>query len=86
MDQIEIPLEHRHLGVPSGSSKMISKPIYVWWKPCNYLALTLTPSPNGANEIPHVPHHLGVPAGASKMIFQAYVTFGANDAPILRLD
>ena len=24
---------------------------YVWRKPCTYLVLTLTPSPNGANEI-----------------------------------
>ena len=34
----------------------------------SYLALTLTPSPNGPNEIPHDPRHQGVPLGASKMI------------------
>ena len=35
--------------------------------------ITLTPSPNGPNEIPHVPHHLGVPSGASKMISEPLV-------------
>ena len=34
---------------------------YVWRKPCTYLALTLTPSPNGPNETPHDSRHLGVP-------------------------
>ena len=38
----------------------------------NY-ALTLTPSPNGPNEIPHDPRHLGVPSGASKMISEPMV-------------
>ena len=90
IDQNEIPLDPRHLGVPSGVSKMISEPMvcsaqtvhlsctdtgsqqtetrfhmthvtleyhlvhpkrflrlwYVWHKPCTYLALALTPSPN----------------------------------------
>ena len=41
---------------------------YVGRKPCTYLALTITPSPNGPNEIPHDPRHLGVPPGASKTI------------------
>ena len=41
---------------------------YVWHKPWTYLALTLTPSPNGPNEITHDPRHLGVPSGASKAI------------------
>ena len=26
---------------------------YIWSKLCTYLALTLTPSPNGPNKIPH---------------------------------
>ena len=46
---------------------------YVWRKPCTYLALTLTPSPNGPNEIPHDPRLLGVQSGASKMIFEPMV-------------
>ena len=39
------------------------------------LALTLTPSPNGPNEIPHDPRHLGVPSGASKTISEPMVRF-----------
>ena len=115
----EIPHDPRHLGAPSGASKMISEPMvystqtvhrsciqintiskrtktsfqlrfvtkeyrrvrsksylslwYVWCKPCTYLALKLTPSPNGPNEIPHDPRHLGVPSGASKTISEPMV-------------
>ena len=48
MDQIELPLEHRHLGVPTGASKTISEPIGTFGvKPSTYLASTLTLSPNG---------------------------------------
>ena len=46
---------------------------YVWRIPCTYLALTLTTSPNGPNEIPHDPRHLGLPSGASKVIFEPWV-------------
>ena len=42
-------------------------------KPCTYLALTLTPSPNGPNEIAHDPRHLGVLSGASKTISELVV-------------
>ena len=38
-----------------------------------YLTSTLTPSPNGPNEIPHDPSHLGVPSGASKTISEPMV-------------
>jgi hypothetical protein len=48
MDRNEYPLEPRHLGVPSGASKTISEPMVLWRKPCTYLALTVTLSPNGA--------------------------------------
>ena len=44
-----------------------------WRKPCTYLALTLTPSPNGPNEIPHDPRYLGVASGASKTISETMV-------------
>jgi len=53
--------------------KRFLSPWYVRRKPCTYLALTLTPSPNGPNEIPHDPHHLGVPSGASKTISEPMV-------------
>jgi hypothetical protein len=46
---------------------------YVWHKLYTYLALTLTLSWNGPNEIPHDPGHLGVPLGASKTIFELMV-------------
>ena len=46
---------------------------YVWRKPCTNLAITLTPSPNGPNEIPHDPRHLGVPSSASKTISEPMV-------------
>jgi hypothetical protein len=44
-DQNEFPLELRHLGAPSRASKMISEPMVLSSKSCNYLAPTL--SPNG---------------------------------------
>ena len=46
---------------------------YAWHKLCTYLALILTPSPNGPNEIPQDPRHLGVPSVASKMISEPMV-------------
>jgi len=48
MDRIELPLEPRHLG-PSGASKTFMSLCYVWLKPCTYLALGFTISPNGQN-------------------------------------
>jgi hypothetical protein len=50
MDLNETPNEPHHLGVPSASSKMISKPRVCFAKPWPYLATTLTPSPNGAKQ------------------------------------
>jgi len=48
MDEIELPLKHRNLGVSLGASKMISEPIGMFGvKPSTYLASTLTLSPNG---------------------------------------
>ena len=44
---------------------------YIWRKLCTYLALTLTPLPNGPNA--HDPRHLGVPSGASKTISEPMV-------------
>jgi hypothetical protein len=68
MDQYELTLDPRHVGVPSGGSKMISKPMYVHCKPYTYPALTLTLSPNRQNELSLYPWHLRVPSGAPKMI------------------
>ena len=46
---------------------------YVGRKPCTYLALTITPSPNRPNKIQHDPTLLGVPLVASKMISEPMV-------------
>jgi hypothetical protein len=46
---------------------------YIWRKACTYLALTITLSLDGPNEIPHGPRHLGVPSGASKIISEPVV-------------
>jgi hypothetical protein len=43
-----LPLEPRHLGVPSGVSKTIFELWYIWHKSCTYLIPTVTLSPNGA--------------------------------------
>ena len=46
---------------------------YICGKKCTYIALTLTPSPNGPNEIPYDPRHLGVQLAASKTISKPMV-------------
>ena len=68
IDQNELPLETHHLGVPSGASKRISKPMVhlalAVHQPCtdtNSLQMD-------RNKIPYDPRHLGVPSGASKTI------------------
>jgi hypothetical protein len=47
LGQNVLPIEPRNLGVRSGVPKMILSLWYIWCKPCTYLALRLTPSPNG---------------------------------------
>ena len=73
MDRNELPLEPRHLGVPSSASNMISQPV-VCLVPTKHLSCTDTNSlQTDQNEIPHDPRHLGVPFGASKMIYEPMV-------------
>ena len=73
MDRNELPLEPRHLGVPSGASSMISQPM-VCLVPTKHLSCTDTNSlQTNQNEIPLEPYHLGVPSGASKMIYEPMV-------------
>jgi uncharacterized protein YbdZ (MbtH family) len=62
-----------HLGVPSGASKMISKPMLRSVQPCTYIAPTLTMSPNGPKRDSIWPTHLGVPSGASKKISEPII-------------
>jgi hypothetical protein len=47
MDRTELPIEPLHLGVQSSAPKRLLRLWYVRCKPCTYLALTLTLSPNG---------------------------------------
>jgi hypothetical protein len=46
MDRNKLPLEPRHLVVPSGASKMIFEPMVRLVQTYTYLAPTLTTSPN----------------------------------------
>jgi hypothetical protein len=62
-DWNELSPEPRHLGVPSGASKMISGPMYLSCTDANYIF-------KWTKIRFHDPHHLGVPLGASKMTFQ----------------
>jgi hypothetical protein len=68
MDQNELPVEPRQLGVPSGLSKMISQP-KVHLAQIVHLSCFQT----DLNEILHDPRHVGVPSGASKMISEPMV-------------
>jgi deoxyinosine 3'endonuclease (endonuclease V) len=73
MDRNEIPFEPRHLGLPSGASKMISEPVVSLAKTV-HLSCTKTNSlQTDQNKILHDASHLGVPLGASKAISKAMV-------------
>jgi hypothetical protein len=82
-DWNEILHDPRHLGVPSGASKMIPNLRYVWRKPCIYLESSLA-------LFPIEPKWASIWASAPRSIircvqndFLAYGMFGANYAPIL---
>jgi hypothetical protein len=73
IDRNDLPFEPRHPGVPSGASKLNSKPMVRLAQtvqlPCtetNYLQKV-------RNKILHDPPHLGVPKGASKIVSEAMV-------------
>jgi hypothetical protein len=61
-------------------------PSYVWRKPCTYLALTLTVSPNGLKWDSTWPMSPRRSIGCVQNNFWPYVSFGANRAPILLQD
>jgi hypothetical protein len=64
----QLPLEPRHLGLLSGASKMISKPV-VHSAETMHLYCTDTNTISKRTEMRfHIPTHLGVPSGASKTI------------------
>jgi hypothetical protein len=86
MDQNKILHDPRHLGVPSGASKMILRLRYVRRKPfeprhlgvpssaSNMISeamLDLRSIQTDRKELPFEPRHLGVPSSASNMISEA---------------
>ena len=68
----DIPHDPRHLGVPSGASKMISEPMVCWAQTMHLSCVKISTISKRA-ELPLEPHHLGVPSGASKMISETMV-------------
>ena len=74
MERSEIPHEPRHLGVPSGASKMISdsmeRSAQTVHPPCVNIYHYLQ---TDRNELSVEPRHLVVPSGASKMIHEPMV-------------
>ena len=82
MGQNEIPLDPRHLGVPSVRLKRCLSLWYVWRKPCNYLAPTLTLSPNSSKQDSTRPTSPRSSIGCVETDFRAYGTFGANRSTI----
>jgi hypothetical protein len=85
MNRNELSLWPRHRGVPTGASKMISKPLVRLGKLCTYLAPKLTLSPNGSwdSTWPVSPRSS---IGCVQKDVRAYGTYYANRASILRQD
>jgi hypothetical protein len=72
-DRSELPLEPRHLGVPSGASKTISKPMECSAQIVHLSSIKIVSIPK-RNEIRlYMTHHLVVPSCASKMISEPMV-------------
>jgi hypothetical protein len=59
---------------------------YIWYKPCTYLALTLTPSPKELKQDSTWPMSPRSSIGCIQNDCQAYGTFIVNSAPILHQD
>ena len=70
--QVELSLETRHLGLPSGASKTISKPMARSTQTMQLSCVKIS-TISKWSEIPHDHGHLGVPSGASKTIFEPMV-------------
>jgi hypothetical protein len=84
MDQIHLPPKSRHLGEPSGASKMVFEPMLC-------LAQIVDQSWTDTNIISkqtemrfHMTHATKVFYRSVQNDFSAYGTFDANRAPILR--
>jgi hypothetical protein len=83
-DWNEILHDSRHLGVPSGASKMIFEPVIRLVQ--TYLALRLTLSINGPKQDSTWPTSPRSSIGSVQNDFWAYGTFGANCGSILHRD
>jgi hypothetical protein len=84
MDRHELPLEPRHLGVPSGASKNdFLRLWYIWRKPCTYLAPTLTSSTIRPKQDATWPMSPRSSIRCVQNKCRAYGTFSVNSAPIL---
>jgi hypothetical protein len=68
IDWIELPIEPRHLGVPSGASKIIFEHVERSSQTMHLLASRLPLLQMKWIKHPLEPRYLGVPSGASKMI------------------
>jgi hypothetical protein len=67
MDRNELPLEARHLGVPSGASKIISKPMVHSAQAVHLsYAETNTISKQTETKLSHDIYYLGVPSDVPK--------------------
>jgi hypothetical protein len=89
MDQNEIAHDPRHLGVPSGVSETISKPMVRSAQIVHLSCVkTSTVSNTDWTELPFDPHHLEVPLGASKWFLSLWYVWRKPYtylAPILTL-
>jgi hypothetical protein len=72
MKRREIPRDPRHLGVLSGASKTISKPMVRWTQTMHFSCVKFSIISKRI-ELSLEPRHLGVPSGASKMISELVV-------------
>ena len=77
MDRNEIRQDPRHVGVPSGASKMISEPM-VSLTQIVHLSCVKISTISKWTELSLQPHRLGVSSGASKMIFEPMVHLAQN--------
>ena len=59
---------------------MMSKPMYVWRRPCTYLGPTLALSPNGPKQVSTSPTSPSCSSGCVQTDFQAYGTLDAKRA------
>ena len=84
MDQNQIRHDPRNLAYHRERPKRYLTIWYIWFKPCTYLAPTLTPSPNGPKQDSTRPTSPRSSIGCVQNDFRAYGTFCTNHAPILR--